>query len=220
MKLQVSLTDALQDYISAVSLREPELLRDLREQTARQPFGLMQVPPEEGQLLGVLVQAVGARRALEIGVFTGYSLLSTALALPADGYVLGLEQSREWGSIALDFCARAGMADKVEIRFGDAGTSLAALLREDGMLASFDFAFIDANKDGYQTYFDGALQLLRPGGLVVIDNVLWHGAVANPAATDGETLALQEFNAKLHADPRVSISLLPIADGMTLAVKR
>src|SRR3954464_8677883 len=220
MKLQVSLTDTLQDYISAVSLREPELLRQLRELTARQPFGLMQVPPEEGQLLGVLVEAIGAKRALEIGVFTGYSLLSTALALPPDGYVLGLEQSEEWGSIALDFCRRAGVADKVEIRFGDARATLAALLREEELLGSFDFAFIDANKDGYQTYFDGALQLLRRGGLIVVDNVLWHGAVANPAASDSETRALQDFNAKLHQDPRVAMSVLPIADGMTLAVKR
>ncbi|MEO6504178.1 MAG: class I SAM-dependent methyltransferase [Jatrophihabitantaceae bacterium] len=214
------MTDALQDYISAVSLREPELLRQLREQTARQPFGLMQVPPEEGQFLGVLIEAIGAKRALEIGVFTGYSLLSTALALPDDGYVIGLEHSQEWGSIALDYCQRAGVAHKVEVRFGDARATLAGLLREQAMLGSFDFAFIDANKDGYQTYFDGALQLLRRGGLIVVDNVLWHGAVANAAASDGETRALQEFNARLHQDPRVTMSVIPFADGMTLAVKR
>lgn len=220
MRLQLTLNDALQDYISAVSLREPDVLRELREETAKLPFHLMQVPPEEGQFLSVLVRAVGARRALEIGVFTGYSLLSTALALPDDGQLIGLENNELWGEIALGFCKRAGVAHKVDLRIGDAQQSLAALLDEDGAVGSFDFAFIDANKEGYQTYLDGALRLLRPGGLVVIDNVLWHGAVMNPAARDSETLALQEFNARLRDDQRVAISMIPFADGMTLAVKR
>jgi predicted O-methyltransferase YrrM len=220
MRLQVTLNDALQDYISAVSLREPELLRKLREETAKLPFHLMQVPPEEGQFLSVLVKAVGAKRVLEVGVFTGYSLLSTALALPDDGRVIGLENNEEWGEIALNFCKRAGVAHKVDLRFGDARETLAALLDEDGAVDSFDFVFIDANKEGYQAYFDGTLRLLRPGGLVVVDNVLWHGAVVNSSARDSETRALQEFNARLHDDQRVAISMIPFADGMTLAVKR
>jgi predicted O-methyltransferase YrrM len=219
MRLHVTLNDALQDYISAVSLREPEPLRELREETAKLPFHLMQVPPEEGQFLSVLVKAIGAKRAIEVGVFTGYSLLSTALALPADGHVIGLENNELWGEIALDFCKRAGVGNKVELRLGDAAQTLAALLAEEGAPGSFDFAFIDANKEGYQTYFDGALRLLRPGGLIVVDNVLWHGAVINSAAHDSETRALQEFNARLHQDERVAISMIPFADGMTLAVK-
>jgi predicted O-methyltransferase YrrM len=214
------LNDTLQDYISDVSLREPGLLAELREETANLPFHLMQVPPEEGQFLSVLVQAVGARRVLEVGVFTGYSLLSMAQVLPDDGQVIGLEYNPEWAEIARTFCKRAGLGHKVDLRIGDARQTLAALVAEEGAVGSFDFAFIDANKEGYQAYFDGALRLLRPGGLIVVDNVLWHGAVTNPSARDSETRALQEFNARLHDDQRVAISMIPFADGMTLAVKR
>ncbi|OLT19122.1 methyltransferase [Actinomadura sp. CNU-125] len=220
MRLQVILNDTLQDYISAVSLRESELLQELREKTADTPFGLMQVPPEEGQFLSVLAMASGARRTLEIGVFTGYSLLSTALAIPEDGLVVGLEQNEEWADMAFDFCERAGVAHKVDLRIGDARRSLASLLAERGAAESFDLVFIDANKEDYQTYFEGALVLLRRGGLIVVDNVLWHGAVANATARDSETRALREFNARLHRDERVAISMIPFADGMTLAVKR
>jgi predicted O-methyltransferase YrrM len=153
-------------------------------------------------------------------VFTGYSLLSTALALPPDGLVTGLESNAEWAEMALGFCKKADVAHKVDLRVGDARQTLAGLIAEEGAEGSFDFAFIDANKEGYQAYFDGALRLLRPGGLVVVDNVLWHGAVVNSSPRDSETRAVREFNARLHTDERVAISMIPFADGMTLAVKR
>ncbi|MPZ81288.1 MAG: methyltransferase [Actinophytocola sp.] len=220
MRIQVALNDELQDYIADVSLREPDLLRELRAETAKLPWHLMQVPPEQGQFLSTLVKAVRAKRVLEVGVFTGYSLLSTALALPAGGAVVALEINPEWSAIALDYCKRAGVADMVDLRVGDATRSLAALVAEDGAVGSFDFVFIDANKEGYQTYYEAALTLLRPGGLIVIDNVLWHGTVVNPSAPAIETRVLREFNERLRHDERVDFSLLPVADGMTLAVKR
>jgi predicted O-methyltransferase YrrM len=180
----------------------------------------MQISPEQGQFLSVLVKAIGARRTLEVGVFTGYSLLSTALALPDDGQVVALDINAEWSAMALEYCKRAGVADKVELRIGDARQSLAALLREEGAAGSFDFVFIDADKEGYTAYYEAALRLLRPGGLVVVDNVLWHGAVVDDSAQDSETRALREFNLRLHHDERVDLSLIPFADGLTFAVKR
>jgi predicted O-methyltransferase YrrM len=220
MRLQIRLNDDLQDYISDISVRESDLLRELREETAALPMHLMQVSPEQGQFLGTLVKATGARRTLEVGVFTGYSLLCTALALPDDGRIIALDNSETWTAMARRYCERAGVAGKVDLRLGDAQQTLAALLEEDGVIGSFDFAFIDANKEGYQIYYEGALRLLRPGGLVVVDNVLWHGAVVNPAARDSETRAVRAFNLGLRHDERVDLSLLPFADGMVLAVKR
>ncbi len=220
MRIQVTVDEALQHYIAEVSLREPDVLRQLREETAALPMHLMQVPPQQGQFLSLLVKAIGARRALEIGVFTGYSLVATALALPADGRIVALEKVEEWAAIARDYCRRAEVTDKVDLRVGDAGQSLVDLLAEPGARGSFDFAFVDANKECYQHYFDAAIELLRPGGLLVVDNVLWHGAVVDDQTRDPETLALRSFNTKLRTDERVDISLLPFADGMTLAVKR
>lgn len=220
MRLQVELTDALQDYVADVSLREPEVLRELRAETSRLPLRLMQVSPEQGQFLRTLLKAIGARRTLEIGVFTGYSLLSTALALPADGRVVGLDISEEWGAMALDYCKRAGVTDKVDLRIGDACASLDHLLKEENAAGTFDFIFIDADKENYAAYYEYGLQLLRPGGLIVVDNVLWHGALLDESAQDSETRALRDFNPRLHHDERVELSLIPYADGLTFAVKR
>lgn len=220
MRIQVELSDAVQDYVADVSLRETDLLRELREKTSELPLHLMQISPEQGQFLSLLVKAIGARRTLEVGVFTGYSLLSTALALPADGSVVALDLDAGWTATAMEFCGRAGVADKVDLRLGDARQTLAELLREEGAPGSFDFVFIDADKEGYAEYYEAALKLLRPGGLVVVDNVLWHGAVIDPEAQDSETLALRAFNAKLRDDKRVDLSLLPFADGLTFALKR
>ncbi|MEU5328515.1 class I SAM-dependent methyltransferase [Streptomyces parvus] len=214
------MSDAIQDYVADVSLREPDLLAELREKTSELPLHLMQISPEQGQFLSLLVKAIGARRTLEVGVFTGYSLLSTALALPADGSVVALDLDEGWAATALKFCERAGVADKVDFRLGDARETLADLLREEGAPGSFDFVFIDADKEGYAEYYEAALKLLRPGGLVVVDNVLWHGAVIDHEVQDSETRALREFNAKLHDDKRVELSLLPFADGLTFALKR
>ncbi|NJP65492.1 class I SAM-dependent methyltransferase [Streptomyces spiramenti] len=220
MRIQVELSDAVQDYVADVSLREPDLLLELREETSQLPLHLMQISPEQGQFLALLVKATGARRTLEIGVFTGYSLLATALALPDDGSVVALDLNEEWATTAMEFCTRAGVADKVDLRIGDARETLAGLLREPGAPGSFDFVFIDADKEGYASYYEAALKLLRPGGLVVVDNVLWHGAVVDHEAQDSETRALREFNAKLRDDKRVDLSLLPFADGLTFALKR
>jgi predicted O-methyltransferase YrrM len=220
MRIQVELTDTLQNYIATISLREPDLLRELRRKTAELPEHLMQISPEQGQFLTLLVRAIGAKRALEVGVFTGYSLVATALALPSDGIVVGCDISEEWSVIALDYCKRAGVADKVDMRIGDARKTLARLLECEGAAGSFDFIFIDADKQGYEAYYEAALTLLRPGGLIVVDNVLWHGAVVDDTIQDDETRALRAFNAKLHHDKRIDLSLIPFADGLTLALKR
>ncbi|MGH3908085.1 MAG: class I SAM-dependent methyltransferase [Pseudonocardiaceae bacterium] len=220
MRIQVELTDTLQSYIADVSLRESDLLCELREKTAALPEHLMQISPEQGQFLNLLVRAVGAKRALEVGVFTGYSLVVTALALPADGTVVGCDINEEWSAVALEYCERAGVADKVDMRIGDARETLAGLVAQEGAAGSFDFVFIDADKEGYEAYYEAALTLLRPGGLIVVDNVLWHGAVVDDTAQDQETRALRAFNAKLHHDNRVDLSLIPFADGLTFALKR
>lgn len=220
MRLHLKMTEAVEDYIAEVSAHEPEQLRLLREETSALESALMQVPPEQGQFLATLVRAIGARRTIEVGVFTGYSLLATALALPADGHIVAFDNNEFWASIAMYHCKKSGVDDKIDLRIGDAHESLTALLAQDGMAGSFDFAFIDANKDGYQNYYEACLALLRPGGLLVFDNVLWHGAVANPTSTDPETAALRVFNPKLRDDDRVDMCLLPLADGISMAVKR
>lgn len=219
MRIQVELTDALQDYIAEIASDEPDLMRELRRRTDELPERLMQISPEQGQFLHVLVRALGVKRAIEVGVFTGYSLLSTALALPEDGTVIGLDNSPEWTKIAMEFCARAGVDGKVDMRVGDAVATLTRLV-ESGESGTYDFVFIDADKQNYENYFELALALLRPGGLVVVDNVLWHGAVIDDSAQDEETVALRAFNLRYSNDKRVDISLVPFADGLTFAVKR
>jgi predicted O-methyltransferase YrrM len=212
------LTDELYDYLLSVSLREPDVLRRLREETATMEQAGLQISPEQGQLMSLLVELVGASRTLEIGTFTGYSALMVALALPPDGYVVACDVSEEWTSIGRRYWAEAGVEHKIDLRLGPALDTLDTLLAEERV--GFDFAFIDADKESYGAYYERCLALVRPGGLIAIDNVLWHGRVIDPSATDADTEAIRAFNAKLAKDERVSLSLVPIGDGMTLARKR
>ena len=215
----LSMTDALYDYLLTVSSREPEILRRLREETARLPNAGMQIGPEQGQFMGLLIQLMGARRTLEVGVFTGYSSLAVALALPPDGRVVACDVSEEWTAIARRYWAEAGVAGKIELRLGPAVETLDALLA-DGQTEGFDIAFIDADKENYDHYYERALRLVRPGGLIAIDNVLWSGRVADPEAQGESLVAIRALNAKLHRDERVTLSLVPIGDGLTLALRR
>lgn len=215
----LSLNDALYDYLLAHSVQEPEVLVALRQETAQHPMAQMQIAPEQGQLMAFLVQLMGARRALEVGVFTGYSALRVALALPADGQLVACDVSEEYTAIARRYWAQAGVADKIDLRIAPAAETLDRLMAE-GQADSFDFAFIDADKSNYPTYYEQALQLVRPGGLIAIDNVLWSGRVADPAVTDNRTETIRQFNQSLYQDDRIVLTLLPIADGLTLALKQ
>lgn len=207
------------EYISQHGSAEPKLARQLREQTAQMAQANMQISAEQGQLLQLLLRLMGARRCLEIGVFTGYSSLLAALALPADGRIIACDISREWTDIARDWWQRAGVADKIDLRLQPASATLQELL-DDSQAGSFDFAFIDADKTGYDEYYELCLQLLRPGGLLMFDNVLWSGRVLLESVQDDDTAALQRLNAKLVEDQRVQVLMLAMADGITLALKR
>ncbi len=215
----IVLDETLYEYLISVSLREPDVLRRLREETAQMPQHNMQIAPEQGQFMALLVELISARRCLEVGTFTGYSALAVALALPPDGRLIACDISEEFTSRAKPFWEDAGVAGKIDLRLGPALDTLDALLN-DGEAGTFDFAFIDADKINYQGYFQRAFDLIRPGGLIAVDNVLWKGAVADPAQGDEDTVAIREFNSALSDDPRISLSLLPIADGLTLARKR
>lgn len=213
------LNQALYDYLLSVSLREPEVLRRLREYTATIPYSNMQIAPEQGQFMALLVQLMGARRTIEVGVFTGYSSLAVALALPANGQIIACDISEKWTAKAREFWQQAGVAAKIDLRLAPALETLDALLAE-GQAGGFDFAFIDADKGNYIPYYERLLQLLRPGGLITVDNVLWGGQVADPAEDSDDTLAIRAFNEHLRNDERVTLSLVPIGDGLTLALKR
>ena len=215
----IQLDDALYTYLLSVSLREPEVLRQLREETANHPYGGMQISPEQGQLMGLLVELIGAQRVLEIGVFTGYSSTCMALALPPGGQLMALDLSAEYTGMARRYWQLAGVADKIELRLGPALASLDRLI-EDGASGSFDLVFIDADKGNYDAYYERSLRLLRPGGLLLIDNVLWGGKVADPTVEDDDTQAIRALNRKIHTDERVTAVLLPVADGLTLSRKR
>jgi caffeoyl-CoA O-methyltransferase len=217
--LQTPIGPELAVYIRSVSLREPDLLRRLREETAPRADAGMQLSPEQGQFLGMLVRLMGARRALEVGVFTGLSSLHVALAMPPEGRLIACDVNAASAAIARRYWREAGVADRIELRLAPALDTLDALLGE-GAAGSFDFAFVDADKENYGRYYERALKLLRPGGLTAFDNVLWHGRVIDDAAQDEDTRAIREFNAKLHVDERVWLSLAPIGDGITLALKR
>jgi len=214
-----TLPQPLYDYLTDVSLRESELLRRLREETARQPMGHMQISPEQGQFMALLVQLMGARRALEVGVFTGYSALAVARALPEEGQLVACDVSEEWTAVARRYWAEAGMDHKIDLRLAPALDTLDQLIAE-GQAGTFDFAFIDADKGNYLPYYEHALQLLRPGGMIAVDNVLWHGSVADPEDQEPDTQAIRAFNRHVHGDERVALSLVPIGDGLTLALKR
>lgn len=215
----ITLTDNLYRYLLSVSLREPELLSRLREETAKVPGANMQIAPEQGQFMASLVQLMGASRALEIGVFTGYSALWTALALPPEGKLVACDIDDHWTSVAQRYWAEAGVEDKIDLRIGPALETLDWLI-SIGEGNNYDFVFIDADKENYLQYYERVMDLLRPGGLVVVDNVLWSGKVADPNETDKDTIALRQFNTTLLNDQRVTLSMLPVADGLTLAIKR
>lgn len=215
----ITLTDCLEEYLQALSLREPEVLRRLREETARLPDANMQIAAEQGQFMGLLVKLMGAKRAIEVGTFTGYSAIAVALNLPADGKLIACDISEESTAVARRYFEEAGVAAKIDLRIAPALDTLDGLLR-DGAAGSFDFAFIDADKERYIEYYERLLTLARRGGLIVIDNVLWDGKVVDPTANDTATEAIRRFNAHLRADARVDVSMLPLADGITLALKR
>jgi len=214
----LNLDDTLYEYLLTHSLREHREQIALREATRSHPRAGMQISPEQGQFMALLVKLLGARRTLEIGVFTGYSALSVALALPADGRILACDISEEYTRIGRPYWERAGVAHKIDLRLAPALETLDAELAA-GAAGRYDFAFIDADKTGYASYVERCLQLLRPGGLIAIDNVLWSGAVARPAR-DEDTRALQALNERLHGDERIDLSMLPVGDGLTLARKR
>lgn len=215
----LTLDNRLHDYLLRVSLREPEILRRLREETATHPLANMQIAPEQGQFMALLVRMLGARRILEVGVFTGYSSLAMALALPPDGTIVACDVSEEYTAIARRYWEEAGVSGRIHLRIAPAEETLDTLVAQ-GDSATYDFAFIDADKPNYRTYYERCLTLLRPGGVVAIDNVLWSGTVADPAQSDADIEAIRALNAFVHTDGRVDMSLLPLADGLTLARKR
>ncbi len=215
----LNLDDRLYDYLQAVSLREPAVLAHLRAETASLPMAAMQISPEQGQFMALLVRLMGARRCLEVGTFTGYSALACALALPEGGELVALDMSAEWTAIAKRYWAEAGVTGRIRLQLGPAGDSLRQL-RQDGGQETFDFMFIDADKPGYADYVEQGFHLLRAGGLIVIDNVLWSGKVADSGSTDADTVALRRLNEALRDDPRFDLSMLPVGDGLTLLRKR
>jgi len=215
----LELTDRLYDYLLAVSLREPAILQELRAVTTRHSAAQMQIAPEQGQFMALLVQLLGVERAIEIGTFTGYSTLCVALAMPDQGEIIACDINPNDTAIAQEFWQRAGVDHKITLQIAPALTTLDRLLAE-GRAGDFDFAFIDADKKNYTNYFDRCCELVRPGGLIAIDNVLWSGRVADVENQESVTEAIREFNARLHRDPRVDLSLVPIGDGLTLARRR
>ena len=213
------ITDALHEYLLSVSLREPDVLKRLRESTADAPYVEWQIAPEHGQLIAFLVELIGAKRVLEIGTFMGYSALAMALAMPKDGILITCELTEKFIPLGKPYWKEAGVDDLIDLRIG-AGLDIQEQLIAEGQSDSFDFVFIDADKQNYPNYYEKALKLVRPGGLIAIDNVLWRGEVINPENTKSTTQTIRDFNQALHNDERVSMTLLPIDDGLTLARKR
>jgi len=214
----LSITEDLYNYILSVTSRESDIQRRLREETANNPMAIMQISPDQGQFMALLVELIDAKRAIEIGVFTGYSAMSIALALPPTGKLIACDISEEWTNIGKRYWQQAGVANKIDLRIAPALDTLDSLLSEDQQ-DSFDFVFIDADKVNYSNYYERALKLCRPGGLIAIDNVLWFGSVIDGSKQDKDTVAIRNLNKKLHLDERVSLSLVPIGDGLTLARK-
>lgn len=214
-----ALNDALYEYLLAQSLREPMLLGRLREDTARLAMAVMQIPPEQGQFLSLLIKLLQVKNVIEVGVFTGYSSLSMAMALPADGRLVCCDNNKEWTDIARAYWRQAGVEDKIEFHLANAKDTLQALI-EAGQNSSFDLAFIDADKENYMNYYELCLSLVRPGGLILIDNVLWGGSVIDEQDDTLETRCIRELNRHIHADERVDVSLLPLADGLSMVRRR
>jgi caffeoyl-CoA O-methyltransferase len=216
---QLNIDERLYGYLVEHSVREPEVLRELREETAKLPMAGMQIGPDQGQFMALLVKLMGARRCIEVGVFTGYSSLSVALALPPDGRIVACDVSEEWTAIARRYWQKAGVAHKIDLRLAPALATLDALRAQEGE-GTHDFAFIDADKGNYLAYYERCLPLMRRGGLIAVDNTLWSGDVANPDNQKADTVSLRRFNEALHADERIDLALLPVGDGLTLALKR
>jgi caffeoyl-CoA O-methyltransferase len=215
----IGMSDELAAYVVAVGTREPGVLARLREETAALPEHRMQIAPEQGAFLALLVELTGARRCLEIGTFTGYSSTAVAMALPEDGRIVCCDVSEAWTSMARRYWDEAGVARKIDLRIAPATETLDGLLA-DGAESTYDFAFVDADKSGYDAYYERLLRLVRPGGLIALDNTLWSGRVLDQDAEDEDTRALQALNRKLAGDDRISLCLLPVADGVTLARRR
>lgn len=216
-KKSLGLDDNLYQYLLSISLREPAILTQLREETAKHPMAMMQISPEQGQFIALLIQLIKAKKTLEIGVFTGYSSLIVALTLPPEGKVIALDISHEFTDIAKRYWSAAEVSHKIDLHIAPALDTLDKLTVDQS--ASFDFAFIDADKTNYDSYYEKCLTLVRPGGLIVIDNVLWSGQVIDQLVQDTRTTAIRLFNQKLAQDPRILLSVLPVADGLTLALK-
>ena len=212
----LTLDDRTYEYLLAHSLREDPRLAALRAETAPHPKVNMQIAPEQGQFMQMLARLTGARRAIEVGVFTGYSSLAVMLAMPRDAWLLALDVSEEYTAVARRYWQAAGVADRIELVIAPARDTLDARLAR-GEAGQYDFAFIDADKTGYLAYYERLMKLVAPGGLIVVDNTLWSGEVANPENREADTVALREFNDALHRDPRIDLALLPVGDGLTLA---
>ncbi|HJQ55385.1 MAG TPA: class I SAM-dependent methyltransferase [Vineibacter sp.] len=219
MGKRTQISGRLDAYVDAHWLRDSDVKRWLREETSKLPGGMMQIAADQGQLMALLARAIGARLAVEVGTFTGYSALCVAEALPPTGKLHACDVSEEWTRIGRRYWNEAGIADRIELHIGPALKSLDDLIA-GGLAGHVDMAFVDANKTDYDAYFERCLVLLRPRGLMLIDNVLWGGAVADPDDHSADTLALRALNAKLRDDPRIDLGLLPVGDGMTIALKR
>ena len=215
----IGLPDELHEYLLSVSLREPDVMQRLRTETAEHPRSEMQVAPEQGQFLRFLVRLIGIRRSIEVGVFTGYSALAVAMELPPTGTLVACDVSEEYTGVARRYWVEAGVADRIDLRIAPAEETLSALL-EDGQDGTFDFSFIDADKETYDTYYEQSLKLLRPGGVIALDNMFRGGRVTDPEVEEESVRAIQRLNEKLRDDERVHLSMLPLADGVTLAMKR
>jgi len=215
----LSVTADIHRYLVDHSVREPALLARLREETAPLAMSQMQIGPEQGQFMALLAKLIGARRCLEVGVFTGYSSLAVALALPDDGRIIACDVSEEWTAIARRYWREAGVDHKIDLKLQPATRTLEDLLKA-GQAGTFDFAFIDADKENYPAYYELVMKLVRSGGLILVDNTLWSGKVADPSEKDASTEVMRKLNDTVHRDERVDASLLPIGDGLTLARKR
>ena len=215
----IAITESIYQYLCDHSVREDPILKDLRDYTYEMEERAMQIAPEQGQFMQMLVKLIGAKNTIEVGVFTGYSSLAIALALPEDGRIVACDVNPQYTSVAEKFWVSAGVRRKIDLRIGPAKDTLLGLIN-GGFTGTFDFAFIDADKINYDHYYELCLQLIRPGGLITVDNVLWGGAVSDDAINDVDTNAIRALNDKLHQDKRIDLSLVPVGDGLTLAMKR
>ena len=215
----LGMPDDIREYMLSVSVRETLILKNLREETALMENSIMQISPEQGQLMYMLIRLINAKKTLEIGVFTGYSTLWTAMGLPEDGLIIACDVNREWTDIAEKYWIKASVDHKIDLRIAPAEDTLNSLI-EAGLGNTFDFAFIDANKEDYGTYFEQCMQLIKPGGLIALDNVLRHGSVIDPQSDDPGTVAIRELNRRIYVDDRVDVSMIPVSDGLTLVRRK